>query len=89
MAAKNNSIKTTVELDQAKLARVMKLTGIKTLKKALDFALDQAERAAQICSVFEQADFYLSADKPVIDPDYSVEQVRSLEIPGKTRGRIR
>jgi Arc/MetJ family transcription regulator len=41
-------VKTTIELDEDRLNRVMKLTGLKTRKAVLDFALREAERAARV-----------------------------------------
>jgi len=44
-------MKTTIDLDEAKLLNVMKLKGFKTRKQAIDYALDEAERRARIESV--------------------------------------
>ncbi len=41
-------MKTTIDLDEDKLGRVMALTGIKTRREAIDFALTEAERFARI-----------------------------------------
>jgi len=41
-------MKTTIEIDEAKLERIMVLTGIKTRKDAVDWALTEAERIARI-----------------------------------------
>jgi len=41
-------MKTTVEIDEGKLERVMRLTGLKTRKEAIDWALTEAERIARI-----------------------------------------
>jgi len=47
-------VKTTVELDEQKLLRVMELTELKTRKEAIDYALSQAERAAKIAKLFSR-----------------------------------
>lgn len=41
-------MKATIEFDEERLSRVMKLTGLKTRKAVLDFALREAERAARV-----------------------------------------
>jgi hypothetical protein len=47
-------MKTTIDLDEDKLRRVMELTGINTRKEAIDFALSQAERLAKIRQLFSK-----------------------------------
>jgi Arc/MetJ family transcription regulator len=42
------AMKKTVELDETRLKRVMRLTGLKSRKAALDYALPEAEQAARI-----------------------------------------
>jgi Arc/MetJ family transcription regulator len=64
-------VKTTIELDEQKLKRVMQLTGIKTRKEAIDFALTEAERIAALDSYY-QKDFYIDDASLVVDPDYDV-----------------
>ena len=69
-------MKTTIELDEQKLKRVMQLTGIQTRKDAIDFALTEAERIAAIDSYYQKA-FYVDDTGPVVDPDYDVLAKRS------------
>ena len=69
-------MKTTIELDEAKLKRVMRLTGIKTRKAAIDFALTEAERIAAIDSFYQKA-FYLDESASIVDPEYDVLAQRS------------
>jgi len=64
-------VKTTIELDEEKLKRVMQLTGIKTRKAAIDFALTEAERIAAIDS-FYQKTFYVDEAGSIVDPEYDV-----------------
>ncbi len=73
-------MKTTVDLDDKKLRRVMELTGIKTRKKVIDFALTEAERLARIRKVFEQP-FYVDPAGDVVDPKYDVVNLRQMEEP--------
>ena len=53
------------------MKRVMQLTGIKTRKEAIDFALTEAERIAALDSYY-QKDFYIDDASLVVDPDYDV-----------------
>jgi Arc/MetJ family transcription regulator len=46
-------MKTTIEIDEGKLDRIMKLTGIGTMKEAVDWALSEALRLATINRVME------------------------------------
>jgi len=71
-------MKTTVDLDDKKLRRVMKLTGLKTRKETIDFALTEAERLAKVKRVFERP-FYIYPAGHVIDPSYDVVKARKLE----------
>ena len=71
-------VKTTIELDEAKLERVMRLTGIRTRKEAIDFALTEAERIAAIDS-FYQKTFYVDETGSVVDPDYDVLAQRNRD----------
>ena len=66
------------------MKRLMKLTGIKTRKEAIDYALTEAERAARIIS-FYQSEFYVDAEGSVVDPDYDVMVEREKEKPGSSR----
>jgi hypothetical protein len=72
-------MKTTIDLDEKKLRRVMKLTGITTRKQAIDFALTQAERLATVKKLFEEP-FYLDSGD-IIDPNYDLERMRDRETP--------
>jgi Arc/MetJ family transcription regulator len=74
-------MKTTIDLDEDKLRRVMKLTGIKTRKEAIDFALSQAERLARIKKLFSRP-LYVSHSDEIIDPSYDLMRLREAEKPG-------
>ena len=71
-------MKTTIELDEAKLERVMQLTGIRTRKEAINFALTEAERIAAIDS-FYQKKFYVDETGSVVDPEYDVLAQRNKD----------
>ena len=59
-------MKTTVELDEKKLLRIMALTGLKTRKAAIDYALTQGERAAKLRKPFarQELEVLREQDKP-------------------------
>jgi Arc/MetJ family transcription regulator len=78
-------MKTTIDLDEAKLLRVMRLTGIKTRKEAIDFALNEAERAARI-RAFLSKPFYVGSSSDPVAPDYDVLKLRKMEL-GETPRR--
>ncbi len=67
--------KTTIELDEAKLERVMKLGGFKTRKEAVDWALTEAERLATINRIAETP-WSKEMMKDAVDPEYDIMAVR-------------
>ena len=77
-------MKITVEIDEKKLSRLMKLTGIRTKTRALDFALSMAERTARRDRLFETA---LSSEdlEGAVDPAYDLLALRARERPGSGR----
>lgn len=73
-------MKTTIDLDERRLSVVMKLTGLKTRKAAVDYALGAAERQASLDRLLERAlpdEEYRSA----VDPKYDVPALRKRERP--------
>jgi Arc/MetJ family transcription regulator len=74
-------VKTTVELDEKKLLRVMELTGLKTRKEAIDYALSQAERAAKIAELFARPRRSKDELKDLLDPEYDLVALRAKEKP--------
>jgi hypothetical protein len=74
-------MKTTVEIDDKKLNRVMKLTGLKTMRETIDFALTETERLARISKMFDSP-FYVGEADDVVYPDYDVVKMREKEKPG-------
>ena len=71
-------MKTTIDLDDKKLRRLMKLTGLKTRKETIDYALTEAERLARIRNVFAKP-FYVDPSSHIIEPGYDVIKMRKLE----------
>jgi hypothetical protein len=74
-------VKTTVELDEQKLLRVMELTGLKTRREAIDYALSQAERAAKIAKLFSRPRRSKDQLKDLLDPKYDLMTLREQEKP--------
>lgn len=81
------SVKTTIDLDEAKLKRVMKLTGLKTRKDAIDYALTEAERIARINQVLGRPLYVVGEGEAVIDPEYDLAALRESEKPTRNRRR--
>ena len=74
-------MKTTIDVDEKKLKAVMRMTGIKTRKAAIDYALARAEKMARITQLFEKA-LPANAYREAIDPSYDLLAVREKEKPG-------
>ncbi len=71
-------MKTTIEIDDAKLKRVMKLAGLKTRKTTIDFALSQAEQLGRINRLFTEQ-LFIEDQGEVIGPSYDVLRMRQQE----------
>jgi 2-hydroxychromene-2-carboxylate isomerase len=80
-------MKTTIDLDEAKLKNVMKLTGIKTRKAAVDYALAEVERKARLAGLMSRPCYV--AEGPAMDPTYDLSKLRDADRPrnGKKGGR--
>jgi Arc/MetJ family transcription regulator len=74
-------MKTTIELDGAKLERVMALLGAKTRREAVDLALSEAERLGKIRQVLSRR-WTEEEMRDSFDPAYDVLKLREREIPG-------
>jgi len=73
-----NRMKTTIDIDEKRLKRVMELSGLKTRKAAVDYALREAECAANVERMVREAfpgDAYLDA----VDPSYDLQRTRMTE----------
>jgi len=72
-------MKMTIEIDDERLSRVMKLIGINTKKAAIDYALRSAERFALrkklLTTTLTDRDLNNS-----VDPAYDIESLRKKEI---------
>lgn len=67
--------KTTIEIDEAKLERIMRATGLKTRKEAVDWALTEAERIANIHRIAESP-WDAQYLKDAVEPNYDVLKIR-------------
>lgn len=78
-------MKTTVDLDEAKLKRVMKLFGFVTRKETIDAALTELERKAKLNHFFANA-LPHDAYKNAMNPKYDLMKLRNMAKPkrGKT-----
>jgi hypothetical protein len=59
----------------------MELTGLKTRKEAIDYALSQAERAAKIVKLFARPRRSKEKLKNLLDPKYHLMTLREQEKP--------
>ena len=78
-------MKTTIDIDEKKLNGLMRLTGIRSRKATVDYALSRTEDAERLRKLFEKPlpdEEYAS----VIDPAYDLMGVRERDKPkGKRR----
>ncbi len=72
-------MKTTIEIDDEKLGRIMKLTGLKTRKEAVDWALTEAERIAGIHHIAEEP-WDAAFLKDAVDPSYDILEMRRRSV---------
>jgi len=73
-------MKTTIDLDEEKLERVMKLGGIGTRKEAVEFALSEAERALKLRR-FLRRKWSTEELKDAVDPNYDLMKLREMDKP--------
>ncbi len=71
-------MKTTLEIDERLLVRVMKISGLRTRRAVVDFALRQAERLVRSRRLLESL---LPGDEfaDAVDPAYDVMALRERE----------
>lgn len=73
-------MKTTIEIDEPKLLDFMELTGIKTRREAIDYALTEAGRQAKIQRLLERT-FTPEELADSVDPNYDLMALREREKP--------
>ena len=85
-------MKTTLEIDGKKLDRIMKMTGIGTMKEAVDWALNEAMRIATIHQIMEEP-WSAEEARGVMDSGYDLITIRNsgatVTYPATKRGRPR
>ncbi|MFU8892778.1 MAG: type II toxin-antitoxin system VapB family antitoxin [Luteolibacter sp.] len=69
-------MKTTIEIDEVKLDRIMRATGIGTMKEAVDWALSEALRIATINQMME-APWSAEEARGVVDANYDLIAIRN------------
>jgi Arc/MetJ family transcription regulator len=80
-------MKMTLNIDDGLLERVMAVTGAKTKTEAIDLALKEMDRRAQLVEVLGRDRGMTSEDwKNAFRPEYDVETARAAEEPA-TYGR--
>lgn len=73
-------MKTTIEIDEVKLDRIMKMTGISTMKEAVDWSLNEALRIATINHVKEDP-WTPEEARNAVDPSYDIIAIRNHATP--------
>ena len=73
-------MKTTIDIDEELLVSVMTLTGVKTRRAAIDYALREAEKSAKLAHLVREAPPDVVFGEAV-DPGYDVVALRNKEVP--------
>jgi Arc/MetJ family transcription regulator len=77
-------MKTTIELDEEKVEKIMRLTGIGTMKEAVDWALTEALRIAEINRIAETP-WDAAFLKDAVVPGYDVIEMRREPVTYRSR----
>jgi len=77
-------MKTTIEIDEDKLTRLMILTGLRTRKDVVDWALTEAERIATIDSISKNP-WDSAFVREAVDPEYDIIAIRNQPREGFAR----
>ncbi|MEN3943408.1 type II toxin-antitoxin system VapB family antitoxin [Prosthecobacter sp. SYSU 5D2] len=81
-------MKTTIEIDEEKLGSIMRMTGISTMKEAVDWALNEAVRIATINHIMENP-WSPEEARNAVDPDYDIIAIRNSSVPVKYQKKPR
>ncbi|PYI42904.1 MAG: hypothetical protein DME27_09420 [Verrucomicrobia bacterium] len=79
--------KMTMFINEGLLARVMKLTGLKTKTQTVEFALRETERKARLTKFLGERKIAASEWKESIDPAYDLNRLRVAEKPPRYSGK--
>jgi Arc/MetJ family transcription regulator len=79
-------MKMTMFIDEALLARVMKLTGLKTKTETVEFALRETERKNKLARFLAERGTASAEEwKGSVDPNYDLMRLRVAEKPARYR----
>jgi hypothetical protein len=73
-------MKTTIDIDEKLLGSVMELTGVKTRRGAVDYALREAEKSAKVARLVRESPPD-HAFKDAVAEGYDVIALRDQEVP--------
>ncbi|MBA2432109.1 MAG: type II toxin-antitoxin system VapB family antitoxin [Chthoniobacterales bacterium] len=77
----------TMFIDEKLLARVMKITGIKTKTEAVEFALRETERKAKIARFVATETIAADEWRGAFDPAHDLAALRAAEKPASYRNK--
>ena len=81
-------MKMTMFIDEALLARVMKLTGLKTKTETVEFALRETERKNKLSNFLAKRNNFAAEEwRCAVDPSYDLMRLRLAEKPARHRTR--
>lgn len=80
-------VKMTMFIDEALLARVMELTGLKTKTEAVEFSLRETERKGKLARLVIKERLAAEEWKESVDPAYDLMALRIAEKPKKYGGK--
>jgi Arc/MetJ family transcription regulator len=78
-------MKMTMFIDEGLLARVMKLTGLKTKTETVEFALRETERKNKLGNFLKNRKMASAEWKGSVDPAYDLMRLRLAEKPPRYR----
>lgn len=79
--------KMTMFIDEALLARVMKLTGLKTKTETVEFALRETERKSELTTFLKVRKSAAAEWAESVDPAYDLMRLRVAEKPVPDRAK--
>lgn len=80
-------MKMTMFIDEALLARVMRLTGLKTKTETVEFALRETERKNKLVNFLKTRKMGTAEWKDSVDPAYDLMRLRLAEKPPRYRAK--
>ncbi|MGI9113567.1 MAG: type II toxin-antitoxin system VapB family antitoxin [Chthoniobacterales bacterium] len=81
-------VKMTMFIDETLLARVMKMTGLKTKTETVEFALRETERKNKLARFLADKEKLSGEEwKNSVDPNYDLMRLRLAEKPARYRAK--